>query len=780
MARAASLWLRSLRSILERGRGFWRSPRLRRFRLRPSKVPWRVLIGEPHRKLEPRESGAGGAGPDWGSSMKADVWGAKIRPLEARVENALWTSLQHDLDGIDVGVGQRIVCIATATGVRTVKTWDGTEGPKWYLAGGVRRVSTSYESEGSDEPEVPWVVRQSDLSIGALYKGAWRSTGDEAGLDVAAGRVQLTGLQQLKAVHCATKQLGELKTLWMDDAADWSASDVDGAMWMPPTHTYYYMGIAITTVALERLPGSISQEGETWFIRADGQLGNAAHPSWQLAELPDGAWDIGAGDGVVWAVGTTQSPDPGSKGNSLWHYDPDRDRWNRVVPGWGVAVDVDAHANPWVLDSEGKLHVRGGRIPAVAGGVRGAPKDTKDSIAWTEYLNDYGDTLADLFGLPSSGPGLQPESNLEAWELGAGGSIELWAWDVYEANKVAAKHRIGQLTAKRPGLEMLFCLAPIFTTRPSVPASVLPFGSFDFANVKLIDAYVAAIAELAAIPGFAKRVRYFSLGNEVDFLLANLPQPVWESFITFIKEVVKKVKEKNLLPHAKLGVNWTLQGIRVYPEAWKLMVEACDALFINYYAVDYGADRPVVAPSTYHKDFADLLALPGKYGLEKPIVLQEVGMPTDKLLGGSETLQLDFVKFVLEQWDKAGLLIPFLSWFQLYDFLYDENLKVALGKHSSIVVTQTTDSYPTRFTYYGKDLGPFWGAGNELAFVFRSETTAPTNENHVNALNDSTGTGRTGRLCRFLSTCGLVDQKGERKLAWDTYQQELAKRRRQT
>jgi hypothetical protein len=218
------------------------------------------------------------------------------------------------------------------------------------------------------------------------------------------------------------------------------------------------------------------------------------------------------------------------------------------------------------------------------------------------------------------------------------------------------------------------------------------------------------------------------------------------------------------------------------------MVEACDALFVNYYAVDLGtpgkpATYNVFDPATYEKDFADLLALPSKYGLEKPIVLQEVGMPTDAILGGSELKQEAFVKFVFEQWDKAGVLIPFLSWFQLYDFLYDEKLKVEL-QGSSIVVTQNTPPYPKTFTYYGVEVKPFfWGTGNELAWFFRPfnpNAPPPTIQDYVNGINESRTGGNQERLCRFLSTCGLVRENGERKLAWQTHQKELAKRRRQT
>lgn len=747
------------------------------------------MLGEPPPPSLPSETG-GDTGSGTGHGFEPNVGPGVIVQLEARVQNALWTPFPDVPLGLDVGVGRRTVWVAPeqVAQVARIDARTGKQVPSVLApGGGAKRISVSRPKPGSDDEELGWAVDA--FGFVRMHTGSWLVVGSPGAIDVAAGahdygREFQKGGQNVFRVSASGKVE---RLLVLDQLNDWFPLE------SAPFQTSKASWPSATTVAVERAPVGLDENTglhEVWFIRTDDQVGRGSSPHQAFAQLPGGAWDIGASDdGVVWAIGTTESPDVGSRGNTLWRLDRDAERWDWISPGWGIALDVDEDGNPWVIDSDGRLHVRGKRMPGVAGGVRGAPKDPTDADAWAEYLNAYGDTVASALGLQAIGPGLQPESTAQARSLGAGGSILLLPWDELTQQ---AKARIEKALAKDPGLEALFCLAPIFTTLPRVPQHLLAVtGAFngkyvDFSNSKLIEAYIFAVSLLAAIPGFTERVRYFSVGNEVDVHLGGFPGQVgpWTGFTTFCQSVVPEVKK--LLPRAKVGVNWTFPGIRTFPAAWKAMAEPCDALFINYYAVDAG--KPNVPPTfdvldepTYTKDFIELLDLPAKYHLDKPIVLQEVGMPTDDMLCGSEEKQRDFVLFLFEQWDKAGILVPFLSWFQLYDFLYDENLKVDASS-GALVVTQNTSPYPTTFTYYGQTLGPFWGLGNEIAYAFRPfdpNKVIPTLEEREDLINLSTAGGAPERLCRFLSRCGLIDQTGASKPAWDVYQAALAKRRRQ-
>ena len=241
------------------------------------------------------------------------------------------------------------------------------------------------------------------------------------------------------------------------------------------------------------------------------------------------------------------------------------------------------------------------------------------------------------------------------------------------------------------------------------------------------------------------------------------------------------------LPRARIGVNWTLAGIQNDADdfaLWSQMNQHCDVLMVNYYA-----DPKAVGPHKlkYHADFQFLRQLSTAFGLHKPVVLQEVGMPTSAYLGGSEDQQDLFMKFLLDQWDEAGVLIPFLSWFQLYDYLYDDTLKVALANDadpvsSPIVVAQS--KYPQTAKYHGVDV-PYWGTGNALAQAFLGPFKPPKiggeiwSEDTVHWLNQSSTPGRLARaVCEQLSACGLVCKNGRRKKAWYTLRDWAAKRRR--
>lgn len=751
--------------------------RLRRFRLRPSKLPWRTMLGQ-----EPGE-------------LPQQVPRVLGLSLEARVANALWTKIA-DLDGLDIGVGRRWVWVASLDGsLARIDSWSGTVVEVSQLPFTPKRISVSRSSPDANRPvERPWIVDSlGRVQVLNFVAKIWQQVGPPGAIDIAAGAVGFDGpppdgshdvyrvstsgrVDRLVVVQGIA---GWLKVGWFNPL---------GGSWP-----------AAMTLAVERLPRVADGAGaaDLWLVREDDQIGWSQQPHDPFATLPGGAWDVGAADDVVWAIGTTELPELDPKGTTLWRLDFDAQRWDRISPGWGVALDVDSDGNPWVLDSEGTLHVRGARMPAVFGNVR---DKAKPGESWDAFLELYAQTQL------LAGPGLGPEAALAARTLGAGGRVTLSAWDDYETLAAAGLgqnvlNALKEALSKARGFDQLFCVAPIFTSRPRVPGSLLPAALkldaqnkqyFDLYAVR--DAYVALIETLAAVPGFVERVRYLSLGNEVDVYLKGFPKthPQWSTYFAFCKHVIEALRPT--LPNTKFGVNWTFEGVQNFHfDQWREFATISDALFVNYYAVQPAPSYAVKSHQDYSVDIDTLLSIADAFGGGKPLVLQEVGMPTDPLLGGSNEKQTAFVQFLLNKWDDAGIRIRFLSWFALYDYLYDPTLKVMLDPNGAIAVTST--QYP----YKLPNGAPFWGTAHNLPGLFLgphapgSDTSKPpTNADTVYWINQSTTAGtHAQRIARFLGTCGLLTADGQPKSvaklqpgspisAWHALRAGLEKRRRQT
>jgi hypothetical protein len=763
---------------------------LRRRRVGPFIVPWRVLLkGKlPDPKQPPNVTDAG-------------VFGVPI--LEARVANALWTSLPFDLDGIDVGVGRRTAWVATDSGAlvcidtRTGKKKGGAPAPPGILGtGSASRVSVSRELGWDSVTERPWVI-----ALGATWVfsgGSWQLFGPQdasalGGLDIAVGVVpSLNGAFGFLNVYRANAE-GVLERLHGGSSASqwfWFPLDLNFPQFDP---TNSQSALPALAVALERTPpGSDAAAGalesNVWVIRDDDQVhaGSAIKPA---GGVPNGAWDLGASGDVVWALGTVQAPDPLAKGNRLWRMDSATKQWEPIAPGWGKAIDVDEDGNPWVLDTDGRLHVRGARMPAIFEVERGMPKP--------------GESWPDYFAARAAGQ-LYPETVSAARAVGAGGTVNIGMnWETYDSLptvniggtlvdlKELYRSQLAASLANERGVALLYCFAPIFNKNRHVPPNLAvpansPNGYLDFKNA-LVQPYANVLKLFATIPGFRERVRYLSLGNEVDaYFVANFggQQEVWENYFDFCAAVAEELRP--VLPYTKFGVTWTFPGMRDYPVPWSLSLKGMDCVFVNYYAGD-GANN-VASPSQYAQEFQELRALADAHGGGRPIVFQELGMPTDPTLGGSEAKQAAFLQFILNQWDDAGIRIRFLSWFTLHDFLYDPALKVHLATPAdpTSTIEVETSTYPATWPdpLFGEQ--PFWGPAHDFPYTYFGPLAAgnqggiPTNADRVYWINQSTTAGTdAARVSRFLAHCGLLQADGTPKLAWSVLQKGLEQRRRQ-
>lgn len=739
----------------------------------------------------PRTYPLAAPGPGPGEAPPSGPIGIPVQ-LEARVANGIWTHVKGVADGIDVGVGGRWVWFLRKNG------------SVWKVDGSNAQLVESFQNP---------VLQNYGLGIypdPVRISGSWpfADSGSEKSAFVAAGNLTLFGVK----IVTDTPVLVDISAqeFEADYLQDGGIFDVFGVgtkgelfalvrnsgltYWMPINLGYKVKVVRVASA--RKNPNQTNPHGlsEVWFIRDDDEVANLVDPSVGLGPASGGAWDLGVGaNGIVWAVGTYESPDPGSHGSLLWRFDPEVSRWDWISPGWGVAVDVDSEGNPWVLDDQGNLFVRGHRVLGINRDMpRGEPGPNQ---SWNDYFIELALHLVEAGKLAP----LSAEAAAKARSLGAGGATMLRRWD--EVDYLLAP--LPPYLSRDPGFDTLFALAPIFTTNHYIPKPVLQqypdavtaggaFAQVDF--LKLVQAFRVGLLQLSSIPGFRERVRYLSIGNEVDVyfrdvVFKKLPAAeagkVLGSYIEFCKQVISKIRKT--LPNTKIGVCMTHRAASeaadggAWASTWHAMADLSDVVIVTYYAVDQ-ALKPV-SPAQYKATFDKLLKFAGAHG--KPLVLQEVGMPTYGTAFAQA--QADFVDYVFDRWESEGGKIRFLSWWPLFDYFYDPSLAVELtdpnNVFSPIKVIGSSPAIggkpavPKTITPGGLDTGfPFIGAGNAIAPFFNGPRPGkPPTEPLVNNidvaywLNQSAVAGPTKAFCQFLSTCGLASSDGTPKPAWVRY-----------
>jgi len=327
-------------------------------------------------------------------------------------------------------------------------------------------------------------------------------------------------------------------------------------------------------------------------------------------------------------------------------------------------------------------------------------------------------------------------------------------------------------------------------------AEILPSGNehitfIDWENTELQKQYLSAIdsflALTAGIPSVRERIRYFSIGNEVDLYFGALaqyfPEKAKESkakFVNFCRDVAPQVKTK--LPNAKVGVCCTVDGIVADVWTWINLNKKSDVLIATFYAKTSDFQQKI--PEKYKQDFQFVLNASQVDG--KPLVLQEVAMPTpqqfdlesaSKLslkqlwLNNELKAQADFLEYLFQEWQKVGGQIRFLSWWPLFDYFYDPELAVTLANSADPLSEIQVKAGPTGPQDWTKG-NPLWAWGNQLALFFfgpfrpdkkASEQSVQTNADRVYFLQQSVGSGKYASFCRFLSSCGLLRADGTPK-----------------
>lgn len=161
------------------------------------------------------------------------------------------------------------------------------------------------------------------------------------------------------------------------------------------------------------------------------------------------------------------------------------------------------------------------------------------------------------------------------------------------------------------------------------------------------------------LPLLNARVKYLSIGNEVNVYLEAHPAE-WATYQTFYEDALAYSHQQ--MPRLLVGVTATYGGASGVSQALLARLNTqSDVVIYTYYPLR--ENFQVQSPQAPLTDFPTMLTL----AAGRPVLLQEVGFPTDPLNGSSEALAAAFVSNTLTAWRAAGASMPFLSYFLLHD-----------------------------------------------------------------------------------------------------------------
>jgi len=208
--------------------------------------------------------------------------------------------------------------------------------------------------------------------------------------------------------------------------------------------------------------------------------------------------------------------------------------------------------------------------------------------------------------------------------------------------------------AKLIGADASLTIQTIDTNNRALPEDL---AAQPFASADMTSRWQAFLTNLA--PRLGKRVRWISLGNEVDVYLGEHSDEVADylSFLQSGRSVLKR-----LAPQAAIGVTSTYDGSVKRADLVEKLEAWTDVVYLTYYPLtdSFGA-RPV---SEVPSDFARMVRL----AAGRKLVLQEIGLPASETVGSSEQTQADFIHAVFQQLGEKSANIAFASYFLQYDF----------------------------------------------------------------------------------------------------------------
>lgn len=236
--------------------------------------------------------------------------------------------------------------------------------------------------------------------------------------------------------------------------------------------------------------------------------------------------------------------------------------------------------------------------------------------------------------------------------LGLDGGCTTIKWDEYESQKgKPLSDYLG--VVKLTNQQTLITISTIDTIKRRLPSDVQ---DLEWTDGKLRMRFDAFLREFA--PKLDKRVKWISLGNEVNAYLEQHPAEV-EQYIDFLAKSRSLIK--SLRSDIQVGVTVTcMDGIR-NRSLVKRLTDPMDIAVFTYYPMD-GLKVADTAAAAGHFDF-----MSGVAGT-KPIILQEIGYPSSLVCGSSDDKQAGFVKAIFVQLDRMRGRIPLAIYFIQSDF----------------------------------------------------------------------------------------------------------------
>jgi hypothetical protein len=232
-----------------------------------------------------------------------------------------------------------------------------------------------------------------------------------------------------------------------------------------------------------------------------------------------------------------------------------------------------------------------------------------------------------------------------------GGTITL-KWDEVASSGVKSVSD-GLGAAAFMGQRVLLTISTIDTVRRRVPPE---FAHTPWDDAGLESRFDALLTQVAAFGGM--NLGWISLGNEVNPYLAGHPEEV-AAYLRFLDHERETVHR--LLPQVGVGVTITCMDAIDQPDLAEQLQKSMDVIVFTYYPLK---GFKVVTPLATDRHFGFMT----KIAAGRPLLLQEIGCPSDELTGSSQAVQADFVNQVFDQLDSHGDSIPLAVFFIQGDF----------------------------------------------------------------------------------------------------------------
>jgi len=250
-------------------------------------------------------------------------------------------------------------------------------------------------------------------------------------------------------------------------------------------------------------------------------------------------------------------------------------------------------------------------------------------------------------------------SFLIAKDLGAEVVQLSFGWDDIEASPEVYKNEFLSITNSfypSYGSSVALVVSPIDTNVNRLPQDLKDKPLNDPEVIarfnKLLDYIFSEIPDL--------QISSLSIGNEIDVYLGTDSEN-WVEYQEFFKETSDHAK--SLRPGLKVGSKATFEGYTTQPKKDYLLSlnKNTDLLMVTYYPIN--SDFTMKDPSVVSPDFDNLISIYPN----KEIRFLEAGYSSGSVVDSSEQKQAEFIKQVMQSWDKHRGQITLINFVWLHD-----------------------------------------------------------------------------------------------------------------